>query len=452
MILRMAPNTLTDPITRARVFTIAWPIILSNLSTPLLGLVDTAVVGHLGDPALIGAIAVGGMIFSFLYWGFGFLRMGTTGLVSQAYGSGDAVEVRASFYRAYGIGAAIGITLLLAQGPIGMLAFTLIDGSTGVETAASTYFTIRILGAPLSLAHLAVVGFLLGRQHTTQLLFLQLLLNGTNILLDIVFVVVLDMGVAGVAAATVIAELVAIVFGTVMVVRTLQKDGNLAVSRARLFDMDALRQMFSVNRDIMIRTLCLIFAFAWFTNEGAQAGDTVLAANAILMQFVTFSAFFLDGFALAAETLVGNAVGSRDAVRLGQSIRFSTELGAATALLLTVLIAAAGPAVIALLTTAPGVIDMAATYLPWAIAAPLTSIWCYLLDGIFIGATRTSEMRNAMVISLVAYLAVWYALTPLGNHGLWAALMFYFLARAGSLYAYLPAVYRAAGRPLNPAC
>ena len=436
----------TGSITRMRVFAIAWPIILSNLSTPLLGLVDTAVVGNLGDSALIGAIAIGAMIFSFLYWGFGFLRMGTTGLVAQAYGSGDAVEVKASFYRAFGIGTVIGIVLLALQTPIMALSFLLIDGSAEVESAAATYFEIRILGAPLSLAHLAVMGFLLGRQKTGALLALQLLLNGTNIVLDFVFVIGLGLGVAGVAAATVIAEFVAILVGTVIVVRTLRSEGDLTVSWGRLLDLPELRRMFSVNRDIMIRTLCLIFAFAWFTNEGAQSGDTILAANAILMQFVTFSAFFLDGFALASETLVGSAVGAADRERLRHSIAYSTQLAFVTSVVLTLLFVVAATPVIAILTNVEAVIAEAHVYLPWAIAAPIISVWCYLLDGIFIGATRTREMRNAMIISLAAFLGAWYLLTPLGNHGLWLALMTYFIARALSLYAFLPSVTGAIDR------
>ncbi|MDZ7685993.1 MAG: MATE family efflux transporter [Gammaproteobacteria bacterium] len=227
-------STDTGAVTRTRVLAIAWPIILSNLSTPLLGLVDTAVIGNLGDPALIGAIAVGGVIFSFLYWGFGFLRMGTTGLVAQALGQGDMPEVKASFYRAFAVGASIGTLLLVAQVPIAHLAFALLDGSEDVESAALTYFQIRILGAPLSLAHLAVMGFLLGQQRTRSLLGLQLLLNGTNIALDLLFVVGLGWGVAGVAAATIIAEFAAIVVGAIIVVRLIRSESDtLAVTRSR---------------------------------------------------------------------------------------------------------------------------------------------------------------------------------------------------------------------------
>lgn len=433
-------ETLDTETSRRHVINIAWPIILSNLSTPLLGMVDTAVIGNLGDPALIGAIAVGGMIFSFLYWGFGFLRMGTTGLVAQAMGADDPEETKACFYRPFVTGLVIGLTLLALQLPLASLAFYLIDGSQEVESAARTYFSIRILGAPVSLAHLAIMGFLLGRQQTRILLLVQLVLNGTNILLDLVFVLGFGWSVAGVAAATVIAEVTAIIVGGIMALQQIRQiTPHLGVPLALLKELGALKRMFVVNRDIMIRTLCLIFAFAWFTNQGAKSGDTILAANAILMQFVTFSAFFLDGFALAAETMVGNAVGAGARSKLNAAIKHTTELGLVTSTLLSLGFYVSATPVIALLTNVVEVRNVANEYLMWAVLAPVISVWCYLLDGIFIGATRTVEMRNAMIISLVAFLIAWYFLqSHYGNHGLWAALMIYFVARAASLYVYLP--------------
>ena len=431
-------------ITRKHVIYLAWPIILSNISTPLLGLVDTAVIGNLGDPALIGAIAVGGMIFSFLYWGFGFLRMGTTGLVAQALGAGDYAEARAAFYRALLIGSSIGLALLILKSPIMQLVFSIIEGSEPVENAALTYFQIRIWGAPLSLALLAIMGYLLGQQDTRSILVIQLLLNCTNIILDIVFVMGFSLGVAGVAAATVIAECLALVIGLTIVLRRMRRANNgLKIDFNQLMDASALKRMFVVNRDIMIRTLCLIFAFAWFTNEGAKSGDILLATNAILMQFVTFSAFFLDGFALVAESLVGNAIGARNKQQLEESIKFTTQLAFITASLLSILFMLIGTQVVFVLTNVTEVREAASEYLPWAIAAPVLSIWCYLLDGIFIGATKTAEMRNAMVVSLLAYmLGWWYLASTFGNHGLWASLMLYFIARGASLYFYLPRVRR----------
>lgn len=426
-------------IKRRNVLLIAWPIIISNISTPLLGLVDTAVIGNLGDPALIGAIAVGGMIFSFLYWGFGFLRMGTTGLIAQAAGAGDTAEVKASLYRAGMIALILGLSLVVLQYPISSLTFSVIDGSANVESAAATYFNIRIWAAPLSLLHLVLMGYLLGHQNSKAILGIQLLLNGTNMLLDFVFVVGFNWGVTGIAAATVIAETIAVIAGVIVVRKHLaQHYEDVSIERDRLFDVPAIRHTVSINRDIMIRTLCLIFAFAWFTNEGARNGDVLLATNAILMQLVTFSAFFLDGYALAAESLTGNAVGSKNKRQLNRTLRYITELGFLTACLLVAVFYLLGPAIIDLLTNSQDVREAARVFLPWAIIAPLVSLWCYLLDGVFIGATCTREMRNAMIFSLIIYLSAWYILTPaFGNHGLWLSLQIYFVARALTLFVYL---------------
>jgi multidrug resistance protein, MATE family len=426
-------------VTRRAIVGISWPIILSNLSTPLLGLVDTAVVGNLGDPALIGAIAVGGMIFSFLYWGFGFLRMGTTALVAQARGAGDVNEVKANLYRPLAIGLFVGMCLVTLQVPLGHGVFLLIDGSDAVESAALSYFQIRILAAPISLANLVIAGFLLGQQQTRTLLGIQLILNGTNILLDFLFVVAFDWGITGVASATVIAECLALVAGSIVIVHGFYRDGiTFKLPFHQLLDATSLKRLFTLNRDIMIRTLCLIFAFAWFTNQGAKSGDVILAANAILMQFVTFSAFFLDGFALSAEILVGHAIGSRDRDRLDRSIKYCTQLGIGTAILLSIVFVLTAMPVVTVLTNVVAVQAICREFLVWVVLAPPISVACYILDGIFIGATRSTEMRNAMVVSLAVFLGAWYLLHGwFGNHGLWAALMLYYLARAGTLYYYL---------------
>jgi len=444
------PDT-ESPVTRSKIFQIAWPIILSNISIPLLGLVDTAVIGNLGDAALIGAIAIGAMIFSFLYWGFGFLRMGTTGLVAQASGARNAGEIKAIIYRAILIGLAIGLILIALQIPLEMAAFYMIDGSPGVEHAAGIYFSIRIWSAPATLINLAILGFFLGRQDSRTTLKLQLILNGTNIVLDLIFVLGFGWDVAGVAGATLIAEYVALAAGAYMMVRSLKRyETGLGLAVGQLFDAQAMLHALAVNRDILIRTLCLIFAFAWFTNQGAHAGDVLLAANAILMQLVTFAAFFLDGFALSAESLVGHAVGSRDNSDLRRVILLSTQFAAITALGLTLVYYLLGGVVVSFLTNVDSVISACLVYLPWAIASPVVSVWCYQLDGIFIGATRTQEMRNAMIISLILYLASWWILSQLfGNHGLWASLMLYFLIRAATLLAKLrtiaPGIFSFAG-------
>jgi MATE family multidrug resistance protein len=367
--------------------------------------------------------------------------MGTTALVAQAVGGNQQKEASAVFYRAAIIGAAIGLILITVQIPIAAAAFGLLSGSTAVEEAAQAYFTIRIMGAPFSLALLAVMGYLLGVQATRTVLLLNIILNGLNIILDLIFVLGFGWGVEGVALATVLAEITALSAGFVVIWPRLRAAG--VVPAKVILRASELKRMLVVNRDIMIRTLCLIFAFAWFTNQGASQGDIILATNAILMQFVTFAAFFLDGFALAAETLIGAAVGARNHNRMNQSIRYVFELGAGTALVLSGLFWLSGGWLIDLLTNVEAVREASRTFLWWAVLAPVISVWCYLLDGIFIGATRTPEMRNAMIGSLLAYLGLWWvAVPPFGNHGLWLALHGYFIARALSLAYYLPRIMR----------
>ena len=302
---------------------LAGPIILSNLSTPLLGAVDTAVMGHLPDAAYLGAVAVGSVIFSFLYWGFGFLRMGTTGFTAQAHGADDRDELRACLGRPLIIAGVLGVLLIALQWPIGRVAFALMDASVQVEAFAGTYFAIRIWSAPFALTNYAVLGWLLGTQRARHALVLQVALNGINIVLDLLFVVGLGYTIAGVAAASLLAEMAAAALGLGLCAHLLRGMGG-RWSRARLLARDALVRLFRVNRDIFIRTLTLIFAFAYFTARGAQFGETTLAANAVLMQFQNILSFGLDGFAHAAETLVGSAVGARDRRAFAAAVRTST--------------------------------------------------------------------------------------------------------------------------------
>ena len=269
---------------------------------------------------------------------------------------------------------------------------------------------------------------------------IQLLLNGTNIILDFLFVVGFGWEVSGLAAATVLAEVFAACIGSYLVIRHAKKVyGTLTVGKAALTNINEIFRTLSINRDLMIRTLSLIFAFAWFTNQGAKSGDVILATNAILMQFISFSAFFLDGYALAAESLIGTAVGKRNRKNFKLVIRYITELGLATAAVLSIAFFLTAPFIIDVLTNVSEVRLEARKYLYWAIGAPLISVWCYLLDGIFVGATCTKEMRNAMLFSLLSYLGAWYFLAPLFfNHGLWLSLHLYFIVRAFTLWYYLP--------------
>ncbi len=441
MTLPQAGAARAPAITNRSVRAIAVPIMISNVSTPLLGVVDTAVIGRLPDPAYIGAVALGALIFNFVFWGFGFLRMGTTGLTAQALGARDFGEIRASLGRAVLIAVVVGTLLIALQWPIRLLAFALLDGSARVEELARDYFDLRIWAAPATLANYALLGWFIGLGHARTALALQLVLNLSNMLLDALFVLWLGMGVAGVAAGTVIAETLAALAGGAVALRYLRRAGGVW-SRARLLDRQRLARAIAVNRDIMIRSAARILVFVWFMAQGAKQGDTVLATNAVLMQFIAVAAYFLDGIAFTAEALVGRAVGAADRALLQRVARLTTAWAALLALLACLAFAALGAQLVDLLSVSAGVREAAREYLPWAALAPLAGVWAFQLDGIFIGATRTAQMRNAMLATLAIYLAAWWVLTPWGNPGLWAALYVSYAARALTLLYYYPGLLK----------
>lgn len=432
-------------ITHSRVLRLAGPIVLSNISTPLLGLSDMVIIGRIPDPAALGAVALGATIFNFVYWGFGFLRMGTTGLTAQALGEENAEEVSANLARALLVASIIGVSLILLQYPIGLIAFALLKGSAEVQSLAHGFYSIRIWSAPFTLANFALLGWFIGRQKAKTALALQLFMNLTNIALNIAFVVGLGWGVRGVAAGTVIAECTAALLGFYLAWSALRHDGPQQWVRARILDARQIARMLTVNRDIMLRTFCLIFAFAFFTSQGARAGDVTLAANAVLGQFIAFSAFLLDAFCAATEALVGQSIGARNREALDRTVKVTSLWAGLTALAMTAFLFAAGPFIITLLTTSPDVRVAATRYLPWAAVAPVLAVWCFLLDGIFIGATRSVEMRNAMFAALAIFLASWWVLaSAYGNHGLWAALLIFYVARSITLLPFYGTVRRAA--------
>ena len=399
----------------------ALPVIVSNVSTPLIGIVDTGVVGQIPDPAYIGAIAVGALIFTFVFWAFGFLRMATTGLTAQTWGAGDIDEVCANLGRALLVAVAAGAALIAVQWPIREAAFLAIDGSTQVELLARRYYDIRIWSAPATLANYALLGWFIGLGRTGTGLALQLVLNITNIALDVLFVLVFGWDVQGVALGTLLAECLAAAVGLTIARRHIRRMGGRC-SLTQWLDAARLRRTVAVSRDIMIRSLALIFVFAWFMAQGAKQGDVVLAANAVLMHFVSVGAYLLDGFAFATEALVGRALGAAQRAGLRVAVRIATLWAVATAGFIAVVVAAFGAQFADILTVDPAVRDAARVYLPWAAAAPLLGVWAFQLDGIFIGATRAADMRRAGLASLAIFLAAWWALTPLGNHGLWASL------------------------------
>jgi len=429
-----------------RVWRLSGPIILANLSTPLLGAVDTAVVGHLPDPSFIGGVAVGSVIFSFLFWGFGFLRMGTTGFTAQAHGAGDAAELRACLLRPLVLALGFGCLVILLQGPVRQVALWAMEASAEVEGHTAVYFDIRVWSAPAVLVNYVVLGWLLGVQRPRAALALQILMNGINIGLDLIFVIGLGWDVAGVAWATLIAETTAALAGLALILKSLGRLPD-AADWARLKDRGRLTALLRVNFDIFLRTLCLVLAFGIFTAEGAGFGDVVLAGNAILLQFQSFISHGLDGFAHAAEILAGGAQGAGNRRTFRRAVVVCSLWGLGGALLAGLALLAGGPLLIAAFTSLPEVRLSAETYLWWMIVSPLISVWSFLLDGVFIGATRTAAMRNAMVLSLAVFLAAnWLLLPAFGNHGLWLSLTLFMAARGLTMALYYPALERSVGR------
>ncbi len=434
--------------TRRKIVALAWPIVLANASVPLLGLVDTAVIGNAGTTEELGAIALGVLIFNFLYWGFGFLRMGTTGFTAQASGAGDELEVRATLGRALLLSSCLGVGLILLKNPVGAVALRLLGADPATEAFTASYFLLRIWGAPASLGIFAVLGSFLGVGRTDHLLRTQLFLNGLNAALDLLFAGVLGMGVRGIALGTVIAEWAT--FGLCLllansIMRNRTREGEEFWPWARIRDARRIVRTLAANGDIMVRTLFLIMGFAWFTNQGARLGAEVLAANHILLQLVSLSAYLLDGYANATEILVGRAVGTRKRAAFDRATRAATELAAATAAVLGLAVLLLGPTAVSLLTDLTPVRELAGHYLPWTAAYVAASFAAFQLDGIFIGATATKEMRNASILSFGAFYAASRVLTPhLGNEGLWLAFLLYVITRALTLGLFYPKLRRSA--------
>lgn len=422
-----------------QVLLMAGPIILSNMTVPLVGMVDTAVVGHLPNPAFIGAVALGAAVFSFVFWNFGFLRMGTTGFVAQAQGKGDEREIRTILIRSLYLAAFLGMLLVVLQVLIIHIALIIIDTTPELETLTKEYIQIRIWSAPATLMNYALIGVFIGLQRSLLVLLLQLQLNLINMGLDVLFVMGFGWDVAGVALASVLSEYSALLVGLILLRRELwTKDTTLYP----LWDSRQILALLSVNSNIFIRTLCLNITYLYFTATSARFGPTVLAANAILLHFLNLMAFGLDGFAHAAEALVGSAYGARRKEQFIRAIRLSTLWALVTALLYSLVYAIWGTDIIALMTHHTPVQTIAAQYLPWLLLIPLLAVWPFQLDGIFIGTTRAAEMRNAALIGLILYIPLLEVLVwQWGNHGLWLAMAFSMLLRAGCLLIYFPRLY-----------
>jgi MATE family multidrug resistance protein len=428
-------------VTHARVFAIAGPAMLANLTTPLLGLVATAAIGRLGEAPLLGGVALAAIVFDGIYWLFGFLRMGTVALTAQALGAGDAAEQRAVLSRALLIAAVIGVALLLLQAPLAAITSDLLGGSSAVRQAAETYFFVRIWSAPFTLGNLTLIGWLTGIARATTALALQIAINSINIVLTALFVLRLDFGIAGAALAAVLAEAIGFAAGLAVAWRLL--GGRFETAPAIVLRRNELIRMLAVNRDIMVRTACVIGAFAFFAAQGARAGDTALAANAVLHNFVLIGSFFLDGMATAAEQLCGRSVGARDRTAFVHATRLALGWGVGFGIACTGVFLAVGPALIALMTTNPEVQRFAAEFLPFAAVAPVLGALAYTFDGVFIGATWARDMRNLMLTAFALYLATWWALRGYGNAGLWVAILVFLAARGALQAVRYPALVRA---------
>lgn len=434
---------MAEPVTHRRVLKIAGPIVLSNATVPILGAVDTGVVGQLGLAAPIGAVGMGAVILATLYWVFGFLRMGTSGMVAQAHGAGDVAETGALLTRSLMFAGLAGLGLIVLQWPLFTGAFAIAPASDEVETLAHQYLSIRIWGAPATIALYAVTGWLVALEKTRGVLVLQLWMNGLNIALDLWFVLGLGWGVPGVAVATLIAEWTGLALGLYLCRAAFT--GNQWRDWPRVFDRARIRRMMSVNSDIMIRSVVLQLSFTTFLFLGARFGDVTLAANQVLLQFLEITAYALDGFAFAAETLVGQAYGARSRGAVRRSSILTSQWGVGGALALGLFFWLGGPWLIDVMAKDAGVQETARHFLFWAAMSPVIGIASWMFDGIYIGATRTKDMRNAMLASVAIYAAVlWPMISMFGNHGLWASLMILNTARGITLALRYPALEKAA--------
>lgn len=422
--------------TSQRILHIAIPSIISNITVPLLGLIDVTIVGHLGSASYIGAIAVGGMLFNMIYWIFGFLRMGTSGLTAQSYGAHDLKEVTRILLRSTGISLMLALALLILQYPIRLIAFELIDTSAEVQQLATLYFHICIWGAPATLGLYSFSGWFIGMQNSRFPMFIAITQNIVNIVASLLFVFVFGMKVEGVALGTLIAQYAGLFMAYLLWLRY-YRPLRKYISRKQLFTHDAMKRLFQVNRDIFLRTLCLVAVTVFFTSTGAAFGDVVLAVNTLLMQLFTLFSYIMDGFAYAGEALTGKYIGAGNRQELQRTIRHLFGWGIALSLAFTLLYGIGGKEFLGLLTNEQSVISASGDYFYWVLAIPLAGFAAFLLDGICIGATSTHIMLKAMVVASGSFFLIYYSLhNVLNNHALWLGFIVY-LALRGIMQALL---------------
>jgi MATE family multidrug resistance protein len=432
---------------RRTVLHLAIPVMLSNATVPLVGIVDTAVMSRMGSPDWMAATAVGAVIFSSIFWVFGFLRMATGGLVAQAFGADDLASSSRITIRALALALILGFVLILLQTPLLHIALFAMDEGGEWQALTADYFHVRIFAAPATLCLYAILGSIIGLQKMKAVLGLQLLLNLLNISLTVALFSSTNLGIKGVALATVISEYVTLFVGCYILrdlIITALKDSNL---RIWILEKTALRRYFTISGDLFIRTLCLTFAFYWMTVLSARQGVVILAANTVLFNLVHFASYVMDGYAHAVESLTGFAIGKRDPAMLKRSVSASTLLGALTAGVFSLFFWLLGIPIIELLVAEESARQIAIDWLPWVIFAPLVGIWSFLLDGIFIGATETKSMRNSMLISLACFMICTSILVPVfGNQGIWISYFVLLVARTLTLWLRWPLIINATQR------
>jgi len=436
-----SPIAIRPAVSSAQVFSIAGPAMIANLTTPLIGIVSTTAIGRLGEAAMLGGVAMASVIFDCLFWLFAFLRASTLAFTAQSLGAGETGEVLMVLIRGLALAALIGLGLIVLQVPLAAIIFELMGGSEAVLNAAGTYFKIRIWSAPLALANYVLLGWLVGLARARLALAIQVAINLINMAATILLVQVLETGIAGAAIAAVIAETVGVAIGLVLAHQLVKTGGG--ISRPALLDRAKLMHMMAVNRDIMIRTAAMTVAFLFFTSQGARAGDTTLAANAVLNNFLLVAAFFLDGLANAAEQLCGYAFGARNRDAFAGATRLVIAWGFGFALVVAAIFALFGPILIDVMSASADVRSAARAYLPFVVASPLLSVFAFAFDGVYIGATWARDMRNLMMAALVVFLVTWLALRGFGNTGLWIAMLGFYAARGGFQAARYPALLKA---------
>ncbi|MEZ9819738.1 MATE family efflux transporter [Shewanella sp. 10N.286.45.A1] len=417
---------------------LALPMILSNITVPLLGLVDTAVVGHLSNAYYLGGVAVGSTIITLIIWLLGFLRMATTGLVAQAYGANDTQQQYRLLVQAGSLALIFGLAAVLLQLPIVNLAMAMSDASVEVERYCREYFQVRIWSTPFALLNLVMLGWLLGRQQPKAAMWQLIIANLVNIILDVLFVIGLDWGVRGAALASVFADMAGFAVALTLVKRQLNRLGDFhLLTICKQLTLQSYRKLISLNTDIFVRSLCLQLSFAFMTFYGASLGDNTVAANAVLLNLLLLISYALDGIAYYAEAEVGRAYGRKDSRLMRESVALAWAWSAIAAIAFTLFFAGAGSYIISTLTSISQVQQVANDYLIWLIFLPLLAFGSYLFDGVYIGAAQGKIMRNSMIIATFAvFFPTWYALQTLGNHALWAAMSAFMLARSLTLSAH----------------